>query len=56
MFPKDVFQFEIDYKDEKPWNYLKTITKNTNICAVPFKRKVFAFGTVSEISKVFRAV
>lgn len=54
VFPKDVFQFEIDYKDEKPWSYLKEITKNTNICAVPFKRKVFAFGTVTEISKVFR--
>ncbi|GJM63267.1 SIR2 family protein [Persicobacter diffluens] len=42
VFPKEVFQFEIDYKDEKAWKYLKAITKENNICAIPFKRKVFA--------------
>lgn len=54
VFPKEVFQFEIDFKDEKPWHFLKTITKETNICAVPFKKKVFALGTLSEISSVFK--
>ncbi|MEO8961266.1 MAG: SIR2 family protein, partial [Ginsengibacter sp.] len=54
LFPKEVFQFEIDFKDERPWHFLKTITKETNICAVPFNKKVFALGTLSEISSVFK--
>ena len=54
VFPKEVFQFEIDYKDEKPWNFLGKLTDGTNICAVPFKRKVFALGTLSDIDRVFR--
>jgi len=55
VFPKEVFQFEIDYKDEKPWSFLRNLTAGTNICAVPFKRKVFALGTLSEINQVFRS-
>ncbi len=55
VFPKEVFQFEIDFNGEKPWKYLKSITENTNICAVPFKGKIFALGTLTEISKVFKS-
>lgn len=54
IFPKEVFQFEIDYGNERPWDFLRTITKETNICAVPFKKKVFALGTLSEINAVFK--
>ncbi|KAA6336789.1 hypothetical protein EZS27_015088 [termite gut metagenome] len=54
IFPKELFQFEIDYKEDRPWQYLKTITKNTNVCAVPFKKKVFALGTLTEIGNVFK--
>ncbi|SEK59244.1 SIR2 family protein [Parapedobacter koreensis] len=54
-FPKEVFQFEIDYKDERPWSFLKEITKETSICAVPFKGKVYAIGTLTDIDKVFKA-
>ncbi|MGE9313386.1 SIR2 family protein [Niabella sp. CJ426] len=54
VFPKEIFQFEIDYKGDKPWNFLKTATKETKICAVPFKRKVFALGTLSDISSTFK--
>jgi NAD-dependent SIR2 family protein deacetylase len=54
VFPKEVFQFEIDYKEEKPWKYLKAITKDNNICAIPFKGKVFAFGTLTDIGNVFK--
>jgi NAD-dependent SIR2 family protein deacetylase len=54
VFPKELFQFEIDYQNDKPWNYLKTITNGTDICAVPFKKKVFALGTLTEISNVFK--
>src|SRR5690606_1227379 len=54
VFPKEVFQFEVDYKDEKPWGFLKTLTKESNVCAVPFKRKVFAIGTLTDISNLFQ--
>jgi len=56
VFPKEMFQFEVKYGDERPWSFLRNITKDNNICAVPFKRKVFAIGTLTEISKVFRSV
>lgn len=54
VFPKEVFQFEINYKNEKPWSFLRSKTKDTNICAVPFKKKVFTFGTLSEIHATFK--
>lgn len=54
VLPKEIFQFEIDYKDEKPWTFLNSLTKDTNICAIPFKKKVFALGTLTEISNVFK--
>lgn len=56
VFPKEIFQFEIDFKDEKPWSYLKALTKDTNICAVPFKKKVFALGTLTDISNTFKSL
>jgi len=52
-FPKEVFQFEFNYDGGKPWKTLKELTKGQDICAVPFKRKVFALGTLSSINKVF---
>ncbi len=54
-FPKEVFQFEADYKDERPWSFLKEKTKDTNICVVPFKGKVYAIGTLTDIDKTFKA-
>lgn len=53
-FPKEIFQFEIDYKEEKPWGFLKEKTKDTNICAVPFKGKVYAIGALTDIDKTFK--
>lgn len=54
VFPKEVFQFEIDYGSERPWSFLRTITKDTDICAIPFKKRVFALGTLSDINRVFK--
>lgn len=54
VFPKEVFQFEVDYKTERPWAFLRELTDSTSITAVPFKGKVFALGTLSEINNVFR--
>lgn len=53
-FPKEVFQFEIDYNNIGPWSFLRSKTKDCEICAVPFNKKVYAFGTLSEINKVFK--
>jgi hypothetical protein len=54
VFPKEVFQFQIDYGNEKPWSFLKTLTAQTNISAVPFKGNVYALGTLSEINSIFK--
>ena len=54
VFPKEVFQFKIDYGENKPWRLLKEISRTTNICAVPFKRKVFAIGTLTDIANIFK--
>lgn len=53
-FPKELFQFKYDFDGKKPWRTLKELTKNTDICAVPFKRKVFALGTLSSINDIFK--
>lgn len=54
VFPKEVFQFEVSYGDERPWAFLRKLTTDHSICAIPFKKKVFAIGTLTEISKVFK--
>lgn len=54
-FPKEVFQFEINFGKERPWATLRKLTKGTNICAIPFKRKVFALATLSSINEIFGA-
>jgi hypothetical protein len=54
-FPKEFFQFEIDYKNERPWGFLKELTKDTNVCVVPFKGKVYAIGTLTDIDRIFKA-
>ena len=55
VFPREVFQFEVDYGEERPWAFLRKLTSEKDICAIPFKRKVFAIGTLTEISKVFKS-
>ncbi len=52
-FPKEVFQFEYDFGDQRAWATLKKLTSEVEICAIPFKKKVFALGTLSSINKVF---
>lgn len=54
IFPKELFQFEIEYKgEERPWSFLREITKGQNIIAVPYKQKVYALSTGSAINNVF---
>ena len=54
IFPKELFQFEIEYKeDERPWALLRELTKDQSIIAVPYKQKVYALSTGSVINNVF---
>lgn len=54
IFPKELFQFEIEYyENESPWALLREITKGQNIIAVPYKQKVYALSTGSFINNVF---
>ena len=54
IFPKELFQFEIEYKEgEKPWAFLREIIKDQNIMAVPYKQKVYALSTGSAINNTF---
>ena len=54
IFPKELFQFEIEYKEgEKPWAFLREKIKDQNIMAVPYKQKVYALSTGSAINNIF---
>ncbi|MBN1227602.1 MAG: SIR2 family protein [Deltaproteobacteria bacterium] len=53
-FPAEVFQFELEFSEnEKPWQTIKDLTKNSDIVAVPLKRLVYALGSLSDIHNVF---
>ena len=39
--------------EERPWRLLKDLTNNHPIIAVPFKNKVYAFSTHTELNSVF---
>lgn len=53
--PKEVFQFEIEFKqDEKPWALLRELTTGIDIACVPFKKKVYAISTKSLIHEAFK--
>lgn len=54
IIPKETFVLDIGFKaEERPWRLLKDLTKNHPIIAVPFKNKVYAFSTHTELSSVF---
>jgi NAD-dependent SIR2 family protein deacetylase len=54
-FPKEIFQFEIEYKpEEKPWKTVRELTKGHDVVAVPYKKKVYAISTLSLINNVFK--
>lgn len=54
IFPKELFQFEIEYKEgEKPWAFLRETIKDQNIMAVPYKQKVYALSIGSAINNIF---
>lgn len=55
IIPGETFVLDIGFKpDEKPWRLLDEITKNHPIIAVPFRKKVYTFSTITELNTVFK--
>lgn len=55
-FPQEVFQFEMPFEEqEKPWAALREMTKGYHVIAVPYKRMVYALGTLTDINAIFSA-
>lgn len=53
-FPQEVFQFEFNFtEDEKPWSVLRSITANDRVIAVPYKKMIYAIGTLTDINRLF---
>lgn len=54
IIPKETFVLDIGFKtEERPWRLLKDLANNNSIVAVPFKSKVYAFSTLTELNSVF---
>ena len=54
VIPKDVFQFSVKYlTGDSSWSQIKDRIKGSNIVAVPFENKVYAFGYASDIENRF---
>lgn len=53
--PQEVFQFEIAYKDgERAWQTTRELIKGHFVAAVPFKKFIWALGTISDINECFQ--
>lgn len=51
-FPKQCYQFKINYKEgEKPWDYCKALMQY-NIIAVPYNDMVYAWGNINTIKSM----
>lgn len=51
--PSEVFEFDIKATQPHMWSWLDSITKNTEIVAVPYRGKILCLGNLDEIKKVF---
>ena len=52
--PTEVFTFDLEtWPTEKVWSWLREQIGTRSIVAVPFKRKIFALGTVDDIKDIF---
>lgn len=52
--PMETFVMDIGFKEEeRPWRLLKDMIRNNPIVAVPFKNRVYAFSTLTELQSVF---
>lgn len=52
--PIETFVMDIGFKEEeRPWRFIKDTIGNHPIVAVPFKKNVYAFSTLTELEQVF---
>lgn len=52
--PAEVLQFELNnWPEERVWNWVSEAVSDWPVVAVPFKSKVFAFGTIEHIKQAF---
>lgn len=52
--PIETFVMDIGFKEgERPWRLLKDMIGSHPIVAVPFKKRVYAFSTLTELQSVF---
>ena len=52
--PHDIFTFEILFpNNENPWKFLKSRIKGKDIIAVPYGKKVYAYGYSEQIHEIF---
>lgn len=55
-FPDEVFVFDANIKDN-PWDYVNEKTlKRRDISAIPFQKRIWAFGELESIKEVFEEV
>jgi hypothetical protein len=53
-FPQEVFQFDYDFDGGlSRWKLLKSLTADVDIVAVPYHKSIWAWGTLTEINRVF---
>lgn len=54
--PIETFVMDIGFKEEeRPWGLLKDMIGNHPIVAVPYKNKIYAFSTLTELKAVFES-
>jgi len=52
--PSEVLEFGLKkWPAEKTWSWLREVTKDKGLVAVPFKRKVLSIGTIDAIKEAF---
>lgn len=57
VFPQEVFQFEITYPEgASPWKTIKSLIGTKDIVAVPFRGKVYAISTLTNLNAAFGEV
>lgn len=55
-FPDEVFVFDA-VLNEKPWDVVNNIVLNrNNIAAIPYKKKIWAFGTLETVKEAFKTL
>ena len=51
--PSDVFEIDIKNWKRDIWGWLDSITKNTDVVAVPYRHKILCLGSLKDIKNVF---